>query len=126
MYRNKTQISFIKIKTVCENKITPLVVLYILPILSFHFPKIIKKKKKTAPPEQQKLHVSYETKGRRGKQVTLITGFKGKTEDLESLAKKIKIHCGTGGSVKKKEIIIQGNFLDIIKTFLKKENYSVK
>ena len=92
----------------------------------FSFSQNNQEEEKTAPPEQQKLHVSYETKGRRGKQVTLITGFKGKTEDLESLAKKIKIHCGTGGSVKEKEIIIQGNFLDIIKTFLKKENYSVK
>ncbi|MDI9356572.1 MAG: translation initiation factor [Chitinophagaceae bacterium] len=81
---------------------------------------------KTVSAEKQKLYVYYETKGRRGKQVTIITGLKGRTEDLEILAKKIKIHCGTGGSVKEKEIIIQGNFVDTIKTFLKKDNYSVK
>ena len=63
----------------------------------------------TLLPAQQKLRIRLETKHRAGKAVTLITGFIGKEEDLEKLGKQLKNFCGTGGSAKDAEIIIQGD-----------------
>jgi translation initiation factor 1 len=63
----------------------------------------------TFAPAQQKLKVRLDTKHRAGKAVTLVEGFIGKEEDLEDLGKKLKSFCGTGGSAKDGEIIIQGD-----------------
>lgn len=63
----------------------------------------------TLAPAQQKLRIRLETKHRAGKAVTLITGFIGKEEDLEKLGKLLKNFCGTGGSAKDAEMIIQGD-----------------
>src|SRR5438874_1699163 len=72
---------------------------------------------------QQKLRVRLDMKQRAGKAVTLIQGFVGKKEDLEELGKKIKIFCGTGGSVKDGEIIIQGDQREKIMQWLVKNGY---
>ncbi len=58
---------------------------------------------------QQKLRIRLDTKSRAGKAVTLVAGFIGTTEDLDALAKKLKAFCGTGGSAKDGEIIVQGD-----------------
>ena len=63
----------------------------------------------TLPPSQQHLKVRLETKHRAGKAVTLVVGFAGKEEDLAELGRKLKTFCGTGGSAKDGEIIIQGD-----------------
>ena len=63
----------------------------------------------TLSPAQQKLRVRLETKHRAGKAVTLITGFIGTEADLETLGKQLKNYCGTGGSAKDAEIIVQGD-----------------
>ena len=63
----------------------------------------------TLPPGEQKLRVRLETKQRAGKAVTLVTGFVGSAADSETLAKQLKGHCGTGGSAKDGEILIQGD-----------------
>lgn len=73
----------------------------------------------TLPTENQKLKISLDRKQRKGKTVVLITGFIGKTEDLENLAKELKTKCGTGGSAKDGEIIIQGEMIDKLKEILK-------
>lgn len=59
-------------------------------------------------PERQKLRVSIEHHHRGGKTVTLVRGFVGTDDDLQTLAKQLKTKCGTGGSAKDGEIIIQG------------------
>ena len=77
----------------------------------------------TVSPSQQKLRVKLETKHRAGKAVTLIEGFSGKEEDLEELGKKLKSFCGTGGSAKDGEIIIQGDQREKVLQWLLKNGY---
>lgn len=75
---------------------------------------------------EQLLYVSIDRKKRKGKEVTLIEGFLGHEDDLKELGSQLKKHCGVGGSVKDEQIIIQGNFIDKIITYLEKEGYKVK
>lgn len=74
-------------------------------------------------PEQQKLMISYETKHRAGKAVTIIWNFAGSEDDLEKLGKQLKTYCGTGGSVKEREILIQGDHRKKIFDWLIKNGY---
>ncbi|MEY2901885.1 MAG: hypothetical protein RLY89_991 [Bacteroidota bacterium] len=78
----------------------------------------------TLAPAQQKLRIRLETKHRAGKAVTLITGFIGKEEDLEKLGKQLKNFCGTGGSAKDAEIIIQGDQRLKVLPWLVKNGYT--
>lgn len=77
----------------------------------------------TLSPEVQKLRIKLDTKHRAGKVVTLIEGFVGKAEDLEQLGKKLKSFCGSGGSAKDGEIIVQGDHRDKVLQWLLKNNY---
>ena len=77
----------------------------------------------TLSAKEQKLKVRLETKHRGGKTVTLIDGFIGKEEDLEELGKKLKNFCGTGGSAKDGEIIIQGDQRDKVFQWLLKNGF---
>ncbi len=80
----------------------------------------------TLEPSKQKLKVVIDRKQRKGKSVVLITGFIGKNDDLEDLAKEIKTKCGTGGSAKDGEIIIQGEMIEKVKEYLKSKGYGIK
>jgi translation initiation factor 1 len=80
----------------------------------------------TLPPEKQHLIVMLDRKQRKGKEVTLITGFFGSEGDLKELARKLKTGLGTGGSAKDGEIIIQGDFRDRVMQILKSEGFKVK
>ena len=75
---------------------------------------------------QQNLIAKLERKGRGGKVVTIVEGFVGTNDDVKVLGKELKNKCGTGGSVKDHEIILQGDVRNKVVELLKKEGYKVK
>lgn len=75
------------------------------------------------PGEQMKPVVSLETKHRSGKTVTLVTGILLNDNDLDQTARKIKMFCGTGGSAKDGEIIIQGDQREKVLQWLLKNGF---
>ena len=79
----------------------------------------------TLEPAVQKLRVNIDKKQRAGKMVTLVTGFTGIEKDREDLGKKLKSFCGTGGSVKDGDIIIQGDNRDKVLQWLVKNGYKL-
>ncbi|MBQ4062740.1 MAG: translation initiation factor [Bacteroidaceae bacterium] len=78
----------------------------------------------TLPKQQQKLRVSIEKNHRGGKTVTLVKNFTGCDDDLKELGKLLKTKCGSGGSVKDGEILVQGDFKEKVIELLKKEGYT--
>ena len=78
----------------------------------------------TLPAAQQKLKIRLDTKHRAGKAVTLVEGFVGTLQDKTDLGKKLKTFCGTGGSVKDDEIIVQGDNRDKVVQWLQKNGYT--
>lgn len=78
----------------------------------------------TLPANQQRLRLSIEKAGRAGKTVTIVRGFIGTTDDLNSLCKTLKQRCGVGGSTKDGEMVIQGDHRQKLLEILKKEGYS--
>lgn len=77
----------------------------------------------TLAPAQQNLRLRLDTKHRSGKAVTLVENFVGTEEDLEKLGKQLKTFCGTGGSVKDWQVIIQGDQREKIFQWLTKNGY---
>ncbi len=77
----------------------------------------------TLPKEKQQLRIQLDKRNRKGKAVTLITGFLGTSEDLEELGKFLKVKCGVGGSAKDHEIIVQGDLRNKVLELLQKEGY---
>jgi len=71
------------------------------------------------------IRLALETKGRKGKGVTVITGFDMAEGDLKATAKQLTALCGSGGTVKQGVIEIQGDHRSLLKTNLEK-NYTVK
>lgn len=84
------------------------------------------RQKQPAPNGDGIVRVSRETKGRKGKGVTLITGVPLHPEGLRNLAKELKQSCGSGGTVKEGVIEIQGDHRDSLVEALSKKGYVVK
>ncbi len=83
-------------------------------------------KKKAAPRGDGTVRVGRETKGRKGKGVTVVTGVPLDSDGLLELAKQLKQKCGTGGTVKDGVIEIQGDQREQLVEMLKKQGYKVK
>jgi translation initiation factor 1 len=91
---------------------------------NFKLPEADNEEQETILPAQQKLRIRLDTKQRAGKAVTLVQDFIGVNKDREELGKKLKSFCGTGGSVKDGEIIVQGDNRDKILQWLLKNGYT--
>jgi translation initiation factor 1 len=91
---------------------------------NFQYEKADAEEPDTLPKEKQLLRIQLDKRNRGGKQVTLITGFVGKDEDLQILGKLLKTKCGVGGSAKDHEMIIQGDLRNKVLEILHKEGYS--
>lgn len=80
----------------------------------------------TLDASEQKLYVSIDKKNRGGKEVTLVEGFIGNSEDLKELGKYLKSKCGVGGTSKNNVINIQGNHREKVMNLLSDMGYHVK
>ncbi|MDR3127089.1 MAG: translation initiation factor [Tannerellaceae bacterium] len=78
----------------------------------------------TLPNEKQVLRITLDKRNRKGKAVTLISGFRGKACDLESLGKWLRGKCGTGGTVKEGSILIQGDMRQKVFSLLMESRYT--
>ena len=96
-------------------------------VYSTDFGRITQEKEKPSAPKGDGIvRIKRETKGRKGKGVTTISGLDLDEKALKDLAKALKKVCGTGGAVKDFVIEIQGDNRDKIKTYLESKNYTVK
>jgi translation initiation factor 1 len=72
------------------------------------------------------VRIKYETKGRKGKGVTVASGLLLKQSELKNLARELKAKCGSGGTVKDGTIEIQGDHRDRLGAELKAKGHTVK
>lgn len=84
------------------------------------------KQTQAAPKGDGTVRVGRETKGRKGKGVTIITGVLLPETELKVLAKELKKKCGTGGTLKNGVIEIQGDQRDLMVELLEKKGFKVK
>ena len=92
----------------------------------FRYETAAEEEPETLPPGKQRLIVSIDRRNRGGKQVTLVTGFVGTSDDLKELGKTLKTRCGVGGTAKDGEITIQGDFRDKVTALLNELGYQAK
>ncbi|MEA3332021.1 MAG: translation initiation factor Sui1 [Pseudomonadota bacterium] len=88
--------------------------------------KCICREKQSPPKNDGIVRLMRETKGRKGKGVTLITGVPLNLEGLKKLAKSLKQKCGSGGTLKDGVIEIQGDHRDVLEKELGQRGYNVK
>ncbi|HHP7234910.1 MAG TPA: stress response translation initiation inhibitor YciH [Desulfobacterales bacterium] len=88
------------------------------------------KKKPSVPSALSKadgiVRIQRQVKGRKGKTVTTLQGFDLDVIGLGLLAKKLKQHCGSGGTVKDGTVVIQGDHREKVKAFLEGQGYTTK
>ena len=83
-------------------------------------------RKQIAPIGDGNVRVSRETKGRKGKGVTLIKGLAMDSASLKLMGKKLKAMCSSGGTVKEGIIEIQGDHIGRILDYLNKQGVTAK
>jgi translation initiation factor 1 len=84
------------------------------------------KKEPKKPAGDGVVRLQRETKGRKGKGVTRITGLPLADGELRALAKELKQRCGSGGTVRDGAIEIQGEHRDALLPLLEGKGYVVK
>lgn len=81
---------------------------------------------KTNIPKLKHQDIIIRFEKRNGKPATIVSNYDGSESELKELAKKLKIHCGTGGSAKDDEILIQGDVRKKVVIFLREMGYKVR
>ena len=119
-----TEIIYDQNNTMAQKKINSLGGLVYSTDPNFKIEEDIDEEQESILPAQQKIRIRLDKKHRGGKAVTLIEEFIGKQVEKEELGKKLKTFCGTGGSVKDGEIIVQGDNRDKILQWLIKGGYT--
>jgi predicted translation initiation factor SUI1 len=76
--------------------------------------------------KNQTVRVKLDTKGRKGKSVTLVEGLRHNPATMAEIARILKQHCGAGGTVKEGQIEIQGDQRERVAEKLREMNYLVK
>lgn len=79
-----------------------------------------------APKTDGIVRVRLETKGRKGKGVTVIVGVPVNAGELEAIGRELKQRCGSGGTVKEQVIEIQGDHRETVIAELQKRGWTVK
>ena len=92
----------------------------------FKYNTIEPQEEETLEPSRQRLVVTIDRRNRGGKQVTLVKGFRGTSEDLSALGKSLKVKCGVGGTAKDGEITVQGDLRDKVTALLQEMGYNAK
>ena len=76
--------------------------------------------------KSRNLKIHKEKKGKKGKTITIITGFLSENSiQLSRLLKNLKAFCGTGGTLNDKGIQLQGDLENKVKDFLRKDGYEI-
>jgi translation initiation factor 1 len=83
-------------------------------------------RKSSVAPGDGIARVGRETKGRKGKCVTVVSGISLNSNDLDALAKELKQKCGAGGTVKDGVLEIQGDHREVVARELQKRGFKVK
>ena len=92
----------------------------------FQYTEASPEEEPTPEPSRQRLIVKIDRRQRAGKQVTLVEGFRGSSDDLAALARKLKTGCGVGGSAKDGVITVQGDLRDKVTALLTSMGYNAK
>ena len=83
-------------------------------------------KDKVFESQPEKIKIHKEKKGKKGTTVTIISGLGSENaSQIDNLLKKLKVYCGTGGSLNEQGIQLQGDMQDKVKFFLRKEGYVI-
>lgn len=84
------------------------------------------KKQMHVPSSDGVVRVRFETKGRKGKGVTVITGVPLGDSELKNFVKQLKTRCGSGGTLKEGVVEIQGDQCAVLIPVLQQQGWSVK
>lgn len=77
------------------------------------------------PPREQRLMVRADSRQRAGRIVTLVEGFAGNQDELEALARELKLKCGSGGNAREGTILIQGDYVTKVRDLLRQLGYGL-
>lgn len=84
------------------------------------------RKNKAGPKGDGIVRIGRETKGRKGKGVSVVTGLPLAREALETLAGELRKRCGAGGTVRDGVVEIQGDHRELLAKELEKRGYRVR
>jgi translation initiation factor 1 len=85
-----------------------------------------KSREDTCDPSDGVVRIKREVKGRKGKTVTVISGFQENDAELKKIASQLKARCGTGGSAQDGVITIQGDHRETLQAELTRQGFQVK